>query len=144
MRRYLYLLSPLFILLSVSVALAQTLATDKPAPEKLWEMLLKLGFPILMTAIAPYLTGLITSNFAKVPPSIQYAITSMLSLIMGALVGQIPAFPLGSESAATIALASGNAGQFIANSTKTDFHPKTEVAKAELAALPKSEQDTVV
>lgn len=144
MRRYLYLLSPVLVLLWASYAIAQTLTTDAPAPEKLWEIILKLGFPILMTALGPYATGLITSNFAKVHPSIQYAITSVLTLIMGALVGQIPNFPLGSESAATMAIAAGNTGQFMANSHARDFHPKTDTAKVELAALPKDPKDATV
>lgn len=137
MRRYLYLLSPVLVLLMVGVAVAQTItaANPPPAPEALWEIILKLAFPVLMTAVGPYITGLITSNFAKVHPSVQYAITSVLTVIMGALAGQIPAFPLSSESAATLALAAGNTGQFMANSHKTDFHPKTDVAKVEMAAM---------
>ena len=141
MRRYLYFTSPLLVIISVSYAMAQTLTTDAPVPEKAWEIILKLGFPILMTAAGPYITGLITSNFVKVHPAIQYAITSFFSLITGALVGQIPDFPLTSESAATMAIAAGNTGQFMANSHKDDFHPKTEAAKAEAATLPKAKGD---
>lgn len=145
MRRYLYLLSPVLILLSVGYAVAQTLTADSPPapPEAVWEVMLKLAFPIVMGVAGPYMTGLITSNFAKVHPSVQYAITSILTLIMGALAGSIPAFPLGPESAATIALASGNGGQFMANSTKGEFHPKTESAKAELSKLPKDKTANV-
>lgn len=143
MRRSLYLLSPVLMLLMVGVAVAQTMTADNPpaAPQALWEIILKLGFPVLMTAVGPYMTGLITSNFAKVHPSVQYAITSLLTVIMGALAGQIPAFPLSSESAATLALAAGNTGQFMANSQRTDFHPKTSTAKVEIAKLPKAERD---
>lgn len=137
MRRYLYLLSPVLVLLSVSYAIAQTLTTDAPVSQMGWEVALKLIFPIIMTALSPYLTGLITSNFAKVPPPVQYAITSILSLVMGGLAGAIPGFPMGPESAATVALGSGNTGQFLANSSRADLHPKTDRAKIELAAMPK-------
>ena len=107
MTRYRYLLSPVLVLLSVSYAVAQTLTTDEPAPQKMWEVLLKTFFPILMTVGMPYLTGLITSGFRKVPQPIQYVISSVLGAIVGALAGQIPDFPLGSEAppcASTFAL----------------------------------------
>ena len=146
MQRYLYLLSPVLILLSVSYAVAQTLTASNPPPpaEAAWEIILKLGFPIVMSALGPYATGWITSSFAKVPPAAQYAITSLITVIAGALVGQIPAFPLTSESAATMALAAGNTGQFLANSNKAEMHPKTEAAKVVLASLPKDEADAKV
>lgn len=133
-------LSPLLLLLSVPIVLAQTLTTDKPPDEKAWEVVLKLGFPILMSALGPYATGLITSSFAKVHPSVQYVITSILTLIAGALVGQIPQFPLGSESAATMALAAGNTGQFMANSRRAEFHPKTDEAKVQIAKMSTAEK----
>ena len=144
MRQSLYLLSPVLVLLSVSAAVAQTLTTDAPPEQKAWEVAIKMIFPILMTAVGPYLTGLITSSFAKVPAPVQYVISSLLGLLMGAIAGQVPGFPLGSESAANMGLAGGATGQFLANSTKADFHPKTEAAKVEIASLPKSEQDANV
>ena len=135
MRRFLYLLSPVLVLLSVSYAVAQTLTTDAPPEQKAWEVALKMLFPIIMTAVGPYFTGLITSSFAKVPAPVQYVISSILGLLMGAVAGQVPGFPLGSESAATIGLASGGTGQFLANSTLADMHPKTDSAKVEMAKM---------
>ena len=137
MTRYFILLSPLFVVLSVGYAIAQTLTTDAPPEQKAWEVMLKMVFPVIMTAVGPYITGLVTSGFARVPKPVQYVISSLLGLVIGAIAGQVPGFPLGSESAANMGLAAGASGQFLANSSRADFHPKTETAKAEAATLQK-------
>lgn len=146
MRRYLYLLSPVLMLLYAGYALAQTLTLDNPpAPAQAsWEVLLKLAFPVIITGISPYVTGWITSSFAKVHPSIQYMISSLLGLIMGALAGQIPDFPLGSESAATIGAGAGGTGQYLANQSRAAMHPKTEAAKVEMAAMERQQPGSSV
>jgi hypothetical protein len=137
MRRYLYLLSPVLLLLMAGSAVAQTLTAPNPppAPQAAWEMLLKLAIPIVITGASPYLQGWITSNFAKVHPSIQYMISSLLGLAMGAIAGQIPDFPLTSESAANMGAGAGLTGQFLANQSHADLHPKTESAKVVIAAM---------
>ena len=143
MRRYLYLLSPvlLFMLVMVSMAVAQTLTADNPPPpgQALWEIAIKAIFPVLITAVAPHVTGWITSSFAKVHPSIQYVISSVLGLVMGAITSQIPGVPLSTESAANIGAGAGATGQYLANRSRAEMHPKTEAAKVEMAAMEKQQ-----
>jgi hypothetical protein len=107
MRRYLFLLSPVLVLLSVSYGVAQTLTTDEPAPQKMWEVLLKLAFPIVMTAVGPLVTGLIKTA----PAPVKYVLAAISSMLVGAGIGSIPDFPLTPESAATIGVTSGVTGQ---------------------------------
>lgn len=117
----------LLIILMLSwytVSFAQTLTTDEPAPQKIWEIMLKLGFPVLMTAVSPWLQGLITSSIKKVPPTVQVAISSILGLIIGGIAGAIPDFPLTIESAATMGIASGGTGQVLVNMQSGTMHPK--------------------
>jgi hypothetical protein len=104
--RRLLLLSSLLLLIETPV-LAQTLTTDAPAPQKAWEILLKLAFPVLMTVIGPYATYPIRGA----PTPVKYAVASLASMLIGAGLGSIPEFPLGLESAATIGMTSGATGQ---------------------------------
>ena|SRR3990167_2060969 len=99
-----------------AVAVAQTLTTDAPVSQKTWEILLKLAFPVLMTAIGPSVTSFIKGW----PTPVKYVIASLASMLVGAGAGSIPDFPLTMESAATIGVTSGAVGQalFVA-------HPKT-------------------
>jgi hypothetical protein len=112
MRRYLYLLSPVLVLLSVSYGFAQqSIASDAPPEEKLWQTLLKLAFPFIMTMVGPYLT-----SFLKTAPEpVKYVVSGLVSMLLGAGAGTIPDFPIYPESAATIGLASGIAGQKLFN-----------------------------
>jgi hypothetical protein len=101
-----------FVLLAWAVlmptlAVAQTLTTDAPPEQKAWEILLKLAFPVLMTVIGPYATFFIKGA----PTPVKYAVASLASMLIGAGLGSIPAFPLGLESAATIGMTSGATGQ---------------------------------
>lgn len=100
-----------------------------PAPEqKLWEVFLKVLFPTLWTAVAPYITGLITSGIKRVPPVFQVVISGVLGSLMAGAAGAIPDFPLGIESAATMGAAGGASGQLLANMHPKAMHPKTDAA----------------
>ncbi|MGH6821215.1 MAG: hypothetical protein ACREDU_10185 [Methylocella sp.] len=116
MRRPL-LMSLCLWLLSVSPVLAQTMTTNEPASQQAWEVLLKLAFPIVMTAVGPFVTGYIKDAH----PALKYVVASLASMLVGAGAGSIPDFPLGMESAATIGATSGATGQFLYLA-----HPKTE------------------
>ena len=107
MRRLFPLMGVLTLVLIGSIATAQTLTTDEPAPQKLWEVLLKLAFPIVMTVVGPLVTGLIKTA----PTPVKYALATLTSMLLGAGIGSIPDFPLGPESAATIGATSGATGQ---------------------------------
>lgn len=96
-----------------SVAVAQTLTTDAPAGQKAWEVLLKLGFPVIMTVIGPFVTGFIKSA----PEWVKYIVAGLSSMLVGAGAGAIPDFPLTIESAATIGVTSGAIGQKLFLST---------------------------
>lgn len=103
------------VLLWASPALAQTLTTDEPAPQKAWEIILKLAFPILMTAVGPW----VASYLKAAPTPVKYAVASLTSMLLGAGAGAIPDFPMGVESAATIGVTSGATGQMLFN-----MHPR--------------------
>lgn len=100
-----------------------------PAPEEWYKTLLKILFPALWTVGGPWLTGLVTSGFAKVPTWIQVPIATALSAIVGALAGAIPDFPLTISSAAEMAAAGGGTGQILANMHPTTLQPKVGAAK---------------
>jgi hypothetical protein len=102
-----HLLLMFVMLLVYSNSFAQTLTTDAPVPQKAWEVLLKLGFPVVMTVVGPFVTG-----FIKTAPTwVKYVVASLASMIVGAGAGAIPDFPLTVESAATIGATSGATGQ---------------------------------
>lgn len=100
-------------------AIAQTLTTDEPVPQKAWEILLKLGFPVIMTVIGPIVTGFIKSA----PDWVKYIVASLASMLVGAGAGAIPDFPLTIESAATIGATSGAIGQKLFMMTPTPANP---------------------
>jgi hypothetical protein len=119
--------------LSMAVpAMAQTLLTDKPAEQKAWEVLLKLFFPTIWTAAAPYLTRGVTWGMLKVmtsvPQPLQVVVSSVLGGILAGIAGAIPDFPLSIESAATMGAAGGAAGQVLlaAQPGKIPGEPGTE------------------
>lgn len=117
------------LLMSVS-AYAQTIMTDKPVDQKVWEVALKVIFPAIWTAVAPWITGLVTSGIAHVPPAFRVLISSVLGAVMAGAAGAIPDFPLTIESAATMGLASGGTGQILASMEPSIMKPKTDAAKA--------------
>ena len=121
-----HMLLTLMILLVCTESFAQTLTTDAPPQQKIWEVFLKVLFPAVWTAVAPWITGLVTSGIKRVPPSIQVLISTVLGTIMAALAGAIPDFPLGIESAATMGAAGGATGQLLVNMNPAAMHPKTE------------------
>ena len=108
MRRLAWL-APWLLMISVEAVAAQTLMTDEPAGQKTWEVLLKLAFPILMTAVGPMATRYVKDW----PPPLKYVVASLASMLVGAGLGAVPDFPLGIESAATIGATSGATGQYL-------------------------------
>ena len=94
-------------MLTITDVVAQTLMTNAPIEQKTWEIMLKLAFPVLMTAVGPMLTQYISNA----PPAVKYLVASLGSMCVGAGAGAIPDFPLTIESAATIGVTSGAIGQ---------------------------------
>lgn len=94
-------------LVFVAVAVAQTLTTDASVPQKSWEILLKLAFPVLLTAVGPFVTGFVKG----LPAPAKYVIASLASMLVGAGAGAIPDFPLSIESGATMGATAGAVGQ---------------------------------
>jgi len=111
--RYMLLITAMLLVYSVSFA--QTLTTDAPAEQKIWEVFLKVMFPAIWTGVAPWVTGLVTSGIKLVPKPLQVMISSLLGAIMAGAAGAIPDFPLTIESAATMGLAGGGTGQVLLN-----------------------------
>lgn len=107
-----------------SSVLAQTLTTDEPVPQKMWEVFLKILFPAVWTGLAPYITSLITKVVSGIPPSIKVVISTVLGTIMAGVAGAIPDFPLTIESAATMGAAGGGTGQVLFNMTPKKEEPK--------------------
>lgn len=123
------------ILLFVCVeAFAQTLTTDALPQQKAWEILLKVLFPTIWTAVAPWLTGIVTSGISHVPAPFRVMISSVLGAVMAGAAGAIPDFPLTVESAATMGLAGGGTGQVLANMSPETMKPKTAAAQAKIDA----------
>ena len=112
------------IVLWYSHVLAQTLTTDEPAPQKMWEVFLKIIFPAVWTGLAPWLTSLVTKVTGTLPDSIKVVISTVLGTVMAGVAGAIPDFPLTIESAATMGAAGGGTGQILYNMT-----PKKEESK---------------
>jgi len=131
MKRYLPFLSVLLfavVMLMTVESMAQTIMTDKPTPQKLYEVLLKVLFPVIWTAVSPWLTGLVTAGFKVVPPSIQVIISSVFGCIMAGITGLVPDFPLSPESAATMGVSAGATGQLLANMNPAALQPKVGTA----------------
>ena len=57
--KYIWLIIPMLLIYTVSFA--QTLTTDAPPQQKIWEVFLKVLFPAVWTAVSPWVTGLVTS-----------------------------------------------------------------------------------
>jgi hypothetical protein len=107
-----------------SNVLAQTLTTDAPAGQKVWEMFLKIVFPAIWTGVAPWVTSLITKVINGIPPPVKVVISTVLGTIMAGVAGAIPDFPLTVESAATMGAAGGGTGQVLYNMTPKKEEPK--------------------
>lgn len=107
-----------------SNVLAQTLTTDAPAQQKIWEVFLKVLFPAIWTGVAPWLTGIVTKGMGVVPPAAKVVISTILGTIMAGVAGSIPDFPLTIESAATMGAAGGGTGQVLYNATAPSSKPK--------------------
>lgn len=122
------LMLALLMVMMTLPALAQTLTTEAPAEQKLWEVFLKVLFPTLWTAVSPFFTGLITSGIKRVPPAFQVVISGVLGSLMAGAAGAIPDFPLSVESAATMGAAGGATGQMLANMNPRAMQPKTDAA----------------
>lgn len=109
----------LVMLILASHSIAQTVASDAPTSDKLWEVVLKLTFPALWTVASPFFTKGITWALLKVvsmvPPSVQIVISSLIGATVAGLAGAIPEFPLSIESAAQMGAAGGATGQILAN-----------------------------
>lgn len=103
----------------VGISIAQTVASDAPSSDKLWEVVLKVAFPALWTVASPFFTKGITWGLLKVvsivPPSVQIVISSVIGATVAGLAGAIPDFPLTVESAAEMGAAGGATGQILAN-----------------------------
>ena len=127
-RQWFPLMLAALIVLSAVPSLAQTLTTDAPAEQKIWEVFLKVLFPTLWTAVSSFITGLITSGIRRVPPAFQIVISGVLGSLMAGAAGAIPDFPLSMESAATMGAAGGATGQMLANMHPRALQPKTDAA----------------
>jgi hypothetical protein len=99
------------LLWEVSVVLAQTILTDEPPEQKVWEVFVKPTFMLLMTIVGPFITRYIT----QADPIIKYLVAGLASMLVGAIAGQVPGFPLTSESAANMGAGLGPAAQAIVN-----------------------------
>lgn len=117
-----------FVLCFVVPAIAQTLTTDAPAEQKVWEVFLKVLFPTLWTAVSPFFTKGVTWALLKavnsVPASLQVVVSSVIGAILAGAAGAIPDFPLTVESAATMGAAGGATGQMLANMHPQAVQPK--------------------
>jgi hypothetical protein len=108
--------------------LAQTLSTNAPVDQKVWEMFLKIIFPAIWTGVAPWVTSLITKGIGTLPNQVKVVISTVLGTIMAGVAGSIPDFPLTIESAATMGAAGGGTGQLLYNMTPPSNKPKEPTA----------------
>lgn len=121
-------LVPLVGVCTANTAVAQTIMTDKPVDQKLWEVFLKVLFPTVWTAVSPFATKYVTMGLLKlmsaVPASLQVVVSGVLGSLMAGAAGAIPDFPLTVESAATMGAAGGATGQLLANMNPAAAQPK--------------------
>lgn len=110
------LLSLSLMLAGASTVLAQTLTTDAPVPQKMWEIILKLAFPLVLTVVGPFVTSFIKTAH----PAIKYVVAGFASLLVGVGAGAIPDFPLTMESAGTMGVTGGVIGQKLFITTPTE------------------------
>ncbi len=121
----------LMMILMALPATAQTLTTDAPVLQKMWEIFLKIIFPTLWTAVSPLFTRGITWGLLKVmtsvPQAVQIPISSVVGSIIAGLCGAVPDFPITPETAATMGIGCGATGQvlFAAHPGKIQGEPGT-------------------
>jgi len=110
-RIYLRLLFMMLAMIPARLALAQAVATEAPASSNPWEHLLKLIFPVILTAVGPILTG-----FIKTAPGwVKFIVASIGTTIVGFGAGSIPDFPVYPDTGAEIGLGAGATSQAILN-----------------------------
>jgi hypothetical protein len=118
----------LSILIPWSYAIAETLTTDAPVEQKLWEVMLKTIFPVLWTAVGPFFTKgvtyLLLKVMATVPASVQIALSSIFAGAVAGVAGAIPDFPLSVESAINMAMPQGATAQMQAMMNPATVQPK--------------------
>lgn len=123
---------PLLMLLCTVPALAQAVISDVPAVEQSWEVGIKLFFPVLWTAVSPYLTGFVTKGMLRVmssvPNSLQVVVSSVIGMVMGGLAGAVPDFPVTVESGMAMGAAGGASGQVLANTHPDKLQPPENIS----------------
>lgn len=129
-QRYRVLVLVPLLLLWVVPAVAQTLGTDAPTDQKVYEIFLKVLFPTLWTAVVPFFTKYVSMGIQKVftvvPAAWQVVISTVLGALTAAVAGSIPSFPLGVESAITMGATGGATGQLLANMKPGTVQPEPE------------------
>ena len=128
-KQYRWALLVVFLLVTVAPSMAQTLTTDAPTPTKIWEVVLKVLFPVIWTAGAPWFTALVTKGINNVPTQLKVVISSVAAALCAGIAGAIPDFPLTIESSMEMGASQGAAGQLLAQT-----HPQ----KLELKPAPAS------
>ena len=132
-----FMLLTFIFLLIYAESFAQTLTSDASVSQKSWEIMIKILFPALWTIGAPWVTGLVTSGITHVPLPLRVVISSVLGATMAGLVGTIPDFPLGVESAAAMGAAGGGTGQVLSSMQPETLKPKTAATQVEIDASKK-------
>jgi len=108
---YLKLLFLILAMIPASLALAQAVTTEAPASSNPWEHMLKLAFPVILTAVGPIITGFIKTA----PPWVKFICASLGTMLVGFGAGNIPDFPVYPESGAEMGLGAGATSQAILN-----------------------------
>lgn len=122
LKQYKYALVVVFLLISVGPAIAQITTDPTPAtPSKIWEVVLKVLFPVIWTAGAPWFTALVTKGINNVPTQVKVVISSVAAAVVAGIAGSIPEFPLAIESAMEMGASQGAAGQILADTHKSSF-----------------------
>jgi asparagine N-glycosylation enzyme membrane subunit Stt3 len=108
-----------------SLALAQVVTGEAPASSNPWEHLLKLIFPVILTAVGPILTG-----FIKTAPSwVKFIVASVGTTLVGFGAGSIADFHIypNPDTGAEMGLGAGATSQAILNGWLK--RPDAEAAK---------------
>ena len=118
------LIIAVFVMFWYGNAIAQTLTTDAPVEQKIWEVLLKVLFPVIWTGVSPLITMYISKGIGTLRPEVKVAVSTVLGAVMAGAAGAIPDFPLTIESAATMGAGGGATGQFLYNVNPTKENVK--------------------
>lgn len=126
----LHMLAVMFVFTFALINYAFAQVPDSHPMNDTWEVLLKVLFPAIWTAVAPFVTKGITALLLKaityVPPSAQVLISSVVGAVIAGAAGAIPDFPLTIESAAEMGAAGGASGQILANMHPNEVQPKEQ------------------